>query len=76
MQRHQLATQRFANTVILPLANLFRVCSPWAMPALCKLIAVLMRLHSQLEPSSISIFHDSAGPLIAFNRGGTLYLNL
>lgn len=72
MQTHQLATQRFANTVILPLASLFRVCgscfyASWPSSN---------SFSTQLDPSSISIFHDSAGPLIAFNRGGTLYLNL
>lgn len=29
-----------------------------------------------LDPRSLHIFHDLSGPLIAFNRNGSLYLNL
>lgn len=70
MQTYTLAMQRFAGTVILPLAAIFRVSRLHFVSRNSRLT-----LRLQLDPSSISVFYDSAGPLIAFNRGGALYLN-
>lgn len=29
-----------------------------------------------VKPDTFNIFYDTAGPLIAFNRGGTIWINL
>lgn len=31
---------------------------------------------SQLDPKALHIFYDSTGPLIAFNRAGSIFVNL
>lgn len=51
MQSHQLAIQRFANTVILPLASLFRVCG----------------FHRRCHSSRLSLFWRPARSVFGFH---------
>ena len=66
LQNKMVTCQRFAVDVLLPIGRVYNV-SPLEWLA--------ASLSIQLAPDVINIFWDHEGPLIAFNRGGTIFCN-
>ncbi len=57
-------SQRFIAQILLPLAGVYKVS-----------LFCLTRSSHQLQPAVVNVFWDREGPLIAFNRNGTIFCN-
>lgn len=70
---HSDSIQRLVNHVIVSASH---NCTAGAALDSQQFLKRPLAVIFAVKPDTFNIFYDTAGPLIAFNRGGTIWINL